>query len=115
VSDSPKVRQHVVELECGTWPEGVTSAVLTATRSLGQAELPSTVTLVVPRPPKDPAHRACLTEALRGVIHSSTLEQPTIRTNLIVGGSDSDRQEAVSYVSAATFVFGATIDLGQTP
>lgn len=107
-------RQKVVELQYSQWPEGVTSAVLKAAGALGKAERPSAVAIVVPHPPADAAHRACLREALRGLIHSSVLEAPEIRANLVYGGSDGDRNHMIAYLADATFVFGATIDLGQT-
>jgi hypothetical protein len=32
--------------------------------------------------------------------------------NLVFGGADSDRRQAINYLAGAPFVYGATIDLG---
>jgi hypothetical protein len=112
MSVADKSSGQVVSVEWAGWPEGVTSAVLQVAAALGTAKPPTHLTIVVPSPPHLKAHRDCLREALRGLIHSSVLEQPGVRVNLVFGGADSDRRQAINYLAGAPFVYGATIDLG---
>ncbi|NYJ11033.1 hypothetical protein GGI64_002080 [Rhizobium leguminosarum] len=102
-----------VEIDWRGWPEGITEAVLQGAVALRAAKPKSHVTLVVANPPVNSAQRQCLREALRGLIHSSVLERPDIRSNLAFGGMSEDRQRIIAYLDRATFVFGATIDLGN--
>jgi hypothetical protein len=113
MSDTSENRHSVHELEAREWPGGVTSAVLSAASVLGAAEPGTAVTFVVRNAPEDPAVRDCLREALRGLIHSSVLENPRVRANLAFGGSSKDSQAMTSYLETASFVFGATFDLGS--
>lgn len=103
---------RVAEISFDEWPNGLTLAVTAATRALAAAEPGDTVLLSVPSPPEDPGYREGAREALRSVIHASTLERPKLRANLIFGGNRDDHTESVHYLSGATFVFGATVDLG---
>jgi hypothetical protein len=102
----------VIELPWTGWPGGVTTAVVTAAKALGGAVERDQVTLVVSDPPAEWSEREALREALRSLVHASVMEQPRIRVNMVFGGESSDRAETVDYVNEATFVYGATIDLG---
>ena len=102
-----------VEIKWAGWPKGVTGAILQATEVLGDARADSHVTLVVDASIMEEAHRLSLFEALRGLVHSSVLERPGLRANLVFGGSDDDRRKFSRYLAAAPYVFGASIDLGR--
>lgn len=102
----------VVTVSPGLWPTGLTDAVLDVTRILAERTDGDIVTVLVPEPPVDTCEREALREALRSVVHVSVLERPKIRVNLVFGGSAEDREDTVSYVADASFVVGASIDLG---
>lgn len=95
------------------WPEGITNAILQATTALGEARSSTHVTLVVGSPPNEMEQRLSLFQALRGLVHSSVLERPDVRANLVFGGADADRLQMVRYLDTARYVFGASIDLGE--
>jgi hypothetical protein len=102
----------VVDIPWTSWPVGVTAAVVVAADALAAAQEGDQITLVVSAPPADWSEREALREALRSLIHASVMEQPGIRANMVFGGLQADRDETVAYVNDATFVYGATVDLG---
>jgi hypothetical protein len=112
VSQIISASSRIFEVSGGAWPEGLTAAVLDVTACLASAT--TAVTVVVRSPPQNHAQRESLREALRGLIHSSVLERPKIRANLVYGGSQADQDKAIKYLDGATFVFGATLDLGAS-
>ncbi|MGH0348862.1 hypothetical protein [Sinorhizobium meliloti] len=110
---SERLEYGAVEIKWTGWPKGITGAILQATEALGDARADTHVTLVVDALSIEEAHRLSLFEALRGLVHSSVLERPGLRANLVFGGSDDDRRQFSRYLATAPYVFGASIDLGR--
>lgn len=94
------------------WPAGLTDAVVRVAGQLGKSTPGDRVTVVVAHPPAAPEQRAALVEALRSLVHASVLERPTVRVNLVCGGTPTGRRETLAYVAGADFLLGATLDLG---
>lgn len=93
-----------------------TAAIAAAAKSTAQTR----TTLVLHGQPdkRTPLHiRLSMKEALRSLMHTSVLEQPSLGINLVIALTldDPDLQTTLKYLAGpeGEFVQGATIDLGE--
>lgn len=93
-----------------------TAAIAAAAKSTAQTR----TTLVLHGQPdkRTPSHiRLSMKEALRSLMHTSVLEQPSLGINLVIALTldDPDLEPTLKYLAGTEgeFVQGATIDLGE--
>ncbi|MDP9889092.1 hypothetical protein [Pseudarthrobacter enclensis] len=105
------------------WYASLSDVIVEATSALAAAArtAPQTSLILVLHGQPDtpiPAHiRLSAKEALRSLVHTSVLEEPTLRVNLLIAPTSDgpDLQLTLEYLSGPNgeFVQGATIDLGE--
>jgi hypothetical protein len=112
--------QQVAALGLGTeaWPGSLTTLVQEAVSVLANTEAGENDGLVlvldVDVADGDASRLLAAREALRSLMHASSLERPSLAVNLVVGGDTRDRATTLQYLAGpdAGFVRGATLDLG---
>jgi hypothetical protein len=107
-------RVESLTMTAGMWPASLTALVEQAVSVLSEAEVEQHLVLVLEDPPSDASHAAAATEALRSLVHASTLERPALSVNLVIGGNAADRHRTLTFLGSQDggFVRGATLDLG---
>jgi len=110
------MKQHVglLTMTAGSWPASLTTLVTSAVSLLSKAEVGQRVVLVLDDIDDDRSHALAAKEALRSLVHASTLERPGLSVNLVIGGSAKDREKTLTFLAGLDggFVRGATLDLG---
>jgi hypothetical protein len=107
------------------WQAGITELVVQTTAAIARgngADLPPRTVLVLhgqPGSPTPPQIRLSAKEALRSLIHASTLENPPQGVCLVLAASadDTDLESTLNYLSGpyGEFLHGTTIDLLGAP
>ena len=104
-------------MTAGTWPASLTTLVTRAVSLLSEADVEQRLVLILDNPTSDESHARAAKEALRSLVHASTLERPELSVNLVIGGTAEDRQRTLTFLASQDggFVRGATLDLGVAP